>query len=190
MAENLPTTLPPGRIRLTYDDYALLPDDGKRYEIIDGDLFVTPAPLTRHQKISRQLQFILMSALEKKGLGEVYDAPVDVVLDAENIVQPDLVFVRSERRRIITEKFIEGPPDLMIEILSPSTRRRDVLTKSALYARFGVPSYWIVDPDLDRIEFYILREGGYAAVHVASSPEVVSPPEFPELQIPLAEVFA
>lgn len=190
MGEPAIASIPPGKIRLTYDEYVDLPDDGKRYEIIDGELFVTPAPVTRHQKISRQLQYILMAALEKEGKGEVYNAPVDVVLSRENVVQPDLLFVRVERRKIIGERYIEAAPDLMVEILSPGTRRRDVLTKSALYARFGVPSYWVVDPDLDRIEFYRLENGTYRLDCTVSSPEVAEPPEFPGLRIPLAEVFA
>ena len=179
-----------GHIRLTYEDYLTLPDDGKRYEIIDGGLAVTPSPATRHQTASRRIQHKLMSALEDTGRGFVFDAPMDLILDKENVVQPDLVYISAENKKIIERKNIQGVPDLLVEILSPSTRRRDVLVKSVLYARFGVPSYWIVDPEIDRIETFQLENGSYKPSGVFSAPEVMHPPEFPDVELPLDYVFA
>lgn len=189
MASHVPS-IPPGRIRLSVDEYMELPNDGKRYEIVDGDLFMSPAPTPKHQKVSRKLQTILILALERTGQGEVYNAPIDVVLGRYDVVEPDLVFIRTDNLRIVGDKNIQGIPDLLIEILSPSTRRSDVLVKSPLYARFGVPAYWIVDPDIDRIEFFALEGGSYKLAQVASSPEVVRPADFPGLEIPLADVFS
>ncbi|MHB8879399.1 MAG: Uma2 family endonuclease [Myxococcaceae bacterium] len=184
-----PIQMPPGRFKLTVDEYMELPNDGKRYQILDGELDVTPAPSPRHQKISRKLQVILMRALEETGLGEVYNAPIDVILDKHNVIQPDLVFIRKERMEMVGPKNIQGVPDLLVEILSPSTRRTDVLVKSRIYASFGVPSYWIVDPDLDRLELFRLEAGTYVSAGLYSSPAVVTPAEFPGLEIPLAKVF-
>ena len=183
------STIPPGKIRLTYDDYLELPDDGKRYEIIDGELHVTPAPTPRHQRISRKVQWELMAALEKKGQGEVFDAPVDVLFDDENLAQPDLIYIPKRRSGIVGEKNIQGAPYLVVEILSPSTRRRDVLVKSALYARFEVPFYWIVDPDIDQIEVFQLQGNAYERIAAASSPQVFEPPGLEGVQLPLKEIF-
>jgi len=184
------TSIPKGHIRLGIDEYMELPNDGKRYQIIDGVLDVTPAPNTKHQGASKKLEWSLITALEKTGLGYVFDAPIDVVLDPHNIVQPDLIFVRKERADIITVANIQGAPDLVIEILSPSTRRTDVLIKSELYARFGVPLYWIVDPDLERIETYRLVDKAYEQMQVATAPSILEPVGFPGLQIDLREIFS
>ena len=118
-----PITMPQGHFKLSLAEYLELPNDGKRYEILDGDLYATPAPVTRHQRISKKLQTALILALEETGLGEVYDAPIDVLFDEHSIAQPDIIFIRAERLKIIGEKRIEGPPDLVVEIFSPSTRR-------------------------------------------------------------------
>src|SRR3990172_1605134 len=189
MAAHVPS-IPPGRVRLSVDEYMELPNDGKRYEIIDGDFFMSPAPTPKHQRVSRKLQTILILALEKTGHGEVYNAPIDVVLGRYDVVEPDLVFIRTDNRHIVGDKNIQGIPDLLIEILSPSSRRSDILVKGPLYARFGVPAYWVVDPDIDRIEFFVLEGGSYKLEQVASSPEVVRPAGFPGLEIPLADVFS
>lgn len=166
-----------------------LPEDGKRYEILTGDLYVTPAPTPRHQSISKEIEFYLMSCLEKKGMGKVFHAPIDVALADDTIVQPDILFIRTAKLYIIGERYIEGPPDLIIEILSPSTRRRDIRTKSALYAQFNVPHYWIVDPDLDCVELFQLQEQRYVSTHTFTKPDILVSNAFVGLHIPLAEVF-
>jgi len=145
--------------KLTYRDYAALPEphDARRYEILDGDLVVTPSPLIHHQDVSSNLFTILDAHVRRRGLGRVYYAPVDVILHRNTIVVPDLVFVATQRASIVTERAVEGPPDLLIEILSPSTARRDRGIKARLYGRFGVPHYWIVDPRARTLTMYEAR---------------------------------
>jgi Uma2 family endonuclease len=182
-------SIPEGRIKLSLDEFLELPNDGKRYQILDGELDATPAPSLRHQRVSGRLYALLKQQLEDRGLGEVFATPVDVVLDRTNIVEPDLVFVSQARAGILTELRIEGAPDLIIEILSPSSRRTDVIVKSELYARFGVQHYWTVDPDIDRIEAFALAERSYKLVATAQSPrELVLEAPAP-LRLPLAEIF-
>jgi Uma2 family endonuclease len=189
MAATQSPTIPSGSIKLTYDDYQVLPDDGNRYEILTGDLFVTPAPTPRHQSISKEIEFYLITCLEKYGMGRVFHAPIDVVFADNTIAQPDILFIAQERFSIIGECFIQGAPDLIIEILSPSTRRRDIRIKSALYAQFNVPHYWIVDPDLECIELFQLKEQRYVSIAKFSKPDILVSETFPRLRIPLAEVF-
>ena len=177
------TTIPQGKIKLTLAEYLDLPDDGMRYEIYDGDLFMTPAPTPQHQSVSTKLVNKLFIALQETGKGRIFHAPIDVLLDTHTIVQPDLVFVKKEHFERIGPRAIEGAPDLVIEILSPSTRRRDVLTKSGLYSRFGVPEYWMVDPEVDRLDVYRLENGIYALAGSFSSPATVRLPGYPEIEL-------
>jgi len=182
-------TVQSGRSKMTYRDYAALPDDGKRYEMIDGELHVSPSPLLRHQEISKKIMLCLVHALEDSQRGKVFYSPIDVVLDDENIVQPDLVFISADRTHILKDKNIQGAPDLVIEILSPHTRRMDTQVKFALYARFNVPHYWIVDPDSERVETYRLQDGSYRSAGACSSPETMAPEDFPGLTLDLKAVF-
>jgi len=147
--------------KLRYEDYVEFPDDGQRHEIIDGVHYVTPSPNTYHQVVSRRLQFLLYQAIELTGLGQVFDAPCDVELDEHDIVVPDLFVVLAENR-IITPKKIKGSPDLIVEILSPSTRSRDLDEKRASYEANGVREYWIVDPDEHEMTQLVLADGKYA----------------------------
>ena len=133
------------QIKFTYRDYLLLPEQDRR-ELIEGDFYVVPAPSLRHQEVLANLAFALRVFVKKNVLGRVYLAPVDVVLSDEDVVQPDIVFVSEERREILSETNIVGAPDLVIEILSPSTADRDKNLKLSLYVRAGVREYWIVDP--------------------------------------------
>ncbi|NPV70645.1 MAG: Uma2 family endonuclease [Firmicutes bacterium] len=132
-------------IRLTYDDYCRMPS-GHRYELVEGDIRMVPSPTTFHQRVSRNIQYRLLRWVEERGLGEVYDAPLDVVLSQHNVVQPDILFVARERLGIITEDNIQGAPDLVIEILSKSTEEWDRVTKRAVYSKYGVRELWFVDP--------------------------------------------
>ncbi len=139
----------------TWEDVLRMPDDGNRYEFIGGRLYVTPAPVTRHQRISKRLQAALMRVLEDPGHGEVFGAPLLVEFPGTgDRVQPDLLFVSDGRREIIGEKQVMGAPDLVVEILSPSTAHRDRGIKLDLYARSGVRQYWIVDPDEDVVDVW------------------------------------
>jgi Uma2 family endonuclease len=180
---------PAGIIKLTYDDYLVLPNDGLRYEILDGDLEMTPAPSPRHQAVSRNLQRLLDRHVTDNRLGCIYDAPIDVILAPTTIVQPDLLFLAAARQHLVSERAIEGPPDLIVEILSPSTARMDQVAKAALYARFGVTCYWIVDPAARTVEIHTLTDGSYRLAATHAGTERFSAPPLPGLTIDLAAVW-
>jgi Uma2 family endonuclease len=154
----------PPRAKLGYREYCLFPDDGRRHEIIDGDHYMTPAPSTTHQTVSKRLQYQLYSQVELAGLGLVFNAPVDVQLTDHDIVQPDLVVVLKDRTRMITDTKTVGAPDLVVEILSPSTAAIDTSLKKQLYERTGVGEYWVADPENLRLERYRLEGGLYRLV--------------------------
>lgn len=183
------TTLVPEPIKLTYQDYCALPDDGRRYEILDGDLYMSPAPETPHQRVAFRLAMILHAHVARRGLGEVFIAPLDVLLDEHDVVEPDIIFVSKARRSIITQKNIQGAPDLLVEVMSPSSGDRDTRDKRNLYARCGVPFYWLVDPDARSITELELVETAYAEVGVANGASNLSPKLFPGLQIQLEELW-
>ena len=146
--------------RYTYDDYLKTPDD-KRYELIEGELYMTPSPITNHQRISRKIEFMLEKYVTENDLGEVFYAPYDVYFNDENVVQPDILFISKERLDIIGEKNLQGAPDLVIEILSESNAYRDLIQKKKLYARYGVKEYWIVVPGEKTIDIHILKDKTY-----------------------------
>jgi Uma2 family endonuclease len=148
--------------RMTYEDYVKLPDDGQRYEIVDGELIVNAAPVPRHQRIVRVLLVQLDRYFEDHGGGEVFASPIDVLLERDSVAQPDLIVIKSERAAIIGEKNVQGAPDLVIEVLSDATRRLDEIDKRKLYERTGVDEYWIVDPVIEVVKIY--RRAGDAAV--------------------------
>jgi len=179
----------PARVTWTYADYRGLSDDGNRYEIIDGELLVTPAPTTTHQKISKRIHFALMAQLEQRGLGVVYYAPIDVIFSETQTVQPDLLVVRAGREGIITERGVEGAPDLIIEILSPRTASTDRTQKQKLYASRGVAEYWLVDPDAHSVEVLTLGDEGYTLRGRFGPGELVSSGLF-ELDLPIDPIFA
>ncbi|WP_027356738.1 Uma2 family endonuclease [Desulfofundulus thermocisternus] len=183
-------TPPAGKIVLTYEDYLDLPDDGNRYEILEGVLHVTPSPTTRHQRVSRNLQRIIDAYVLEHNLGEVFDAPLDVIFSNISIAQPDLIFVSHARSEIITEKNIAGAPDLVVEILSPNTSRRDRITKAHVYALYGVEYYWLVDPDATTVEEYRLEEGAYNLISRVTGNESFKPEIFPGLIVDLSKVWA
>lgn len=146
-------------IKFTYQDYVLLPEDDRR-ELIEGDFYVVPTPSIMHQIVVMNLGVPLRKHVKGNRLGEVLWAPVDVVLAEDSVVQPDILFVSNERRDIFTEANIQGAPDLVVEVLSPSTADRDRQLKLSLYARFGVREYWIVDPVAESVEVMALGPGG------------------------------
>jgi Uma2 family endonuclease len=150
------------KLLLTYRDYAALPDDGRRYELYEGEIEVTPSPSTRHQAVSRNLVMLLGAYLKENNRGVLFHAPVDLILSDTTVLQPDLLVVVRGRENIISQRGIEGPPDLVVEVLSPSTAARDRAGKAQLYARYGVRHYWLVDPDARRIECLELEGAAYA----------------------------
>lgn len=183
-------SLAPARTPFTYEDYCLLPEDGKRYELIEGDFFVSPSPSTLHQVVSRRLQFALMTQLEKPGIAQIFDAPMDVILEPTTVVQPDLIVVGSDRRHIITARAIEGAPNVLIEILSPSSLDRDQYIKRKLYERFGIPEYWIVDPDHGFIEVWRYEQQRFGIRARYDRSGTIVSPDFAELSVPLLPIFA
>jgi Uma2 family endonuclease len=179
-----------GRL-LTYED---LPDwelDGLRHELIGGEHVAEPSPIPRHQIVSMALSRLVGGWVEKKRLGCLMAGPVDVVFTPTDAVAPDLVFVARDRLDIIGEKYIHAAPDLLVEILSPSTRRRDEVVKRRLYEREGVGEYWVVDPVREMVKVYRLGEGGYRldAELSAEAGDHLTSPLFPGLAIRLAEIF-
>ncbi len=174
--------------KYTYEDYLKTPDD-KRYELIGGDLLMTPSPVPNHQRISRKIEFILEKFVTQNNLGEIFDAPCDVYLDDENVVQPDILFITHERRDIIGEKNIQGAPDLAIEIISENSAYRDVVQKKRLYTRFGVKEYWIVIPDCEEIEIYTLKDNTYQLHKSYDKGNILESPSLKGLNIALKEIF-
>lgn len=175
--------------KLTYHDYMLLPDDGKRYEIIEGDLCMTPAPVTRHQIIVGRLLHVLLSYLETHPLGTVLTAPCDVVLSNTDIVQPDVLYVQNNSKAQVTEQNIQGPPDMVIEVLSPGTAARDHDLKRKRYEYFGVKEYWLVDPDLNTFEILALHTGRYTQVCFATRPATCTSALLPDLTLDLGRLL-
>ncbi len=173
--------MPGERVILTYKDYEVLPADGRRYEIHDGELSVTPAPSPRHQRILGNLNEIVRQHVKVRSLGEVFLSPIDCILSDISVVQPDLVYLDTGRGSLVSNRGIEGPPTLVVEILSPSTTEIDRSTKRQLYARHGVPYYWIVDPEARVVEAYVLSEGAYQLSARVAGSEPVSLPPFPAL---------
>ena len=186
---SIPMRIPEGKIILTYEDYAALPNDGKRYEILEGVLAVTPAPSTRHQTASGNLFFLLTQHIREKDLGKLFHAPIDLILESTAVLQPDLLFVSKARQNIITDRAIEGAPDLVIEILSPTTRRRDRVTKAQIYARHQVPAYWIVDPERETVDVYILNVESYRLTASLQGETPLAVPPFTELKFAAKDIF-
>ena len=178
--------------KFTYEDYVLFPDDGKRHELIDGEHYVTPSPVTKHQRISRNLLGALYAYVQHKQCGHLFTAPMDVVLSNLDVVQPDLLFISNPRASIITEPNIQGAPDLVVEILSAGSRKTDEIIKRKLYERYRVSEYWIVDPELDAVKIYRLSDKGFARVAELSleTNDTLASPLFPDWQLPLSQLFA
>ena len=160
--------------RWTYEEYYRL-DDDRRYEIIDGALLMAPSPTDEHQDWGGDLFLRLAPFVKRNKLGRVFIA-FDVILDEENTVQPDLIFVSTSKLGIIQRRGIFGVPDLLVEIISPSTVRRDRYEKKELYARFGVTEYWVVDPANSAVEILTLQSGAYHLHCSAEEKGVVSSP--------------
>ena len=178
----------PESLRFTYEDYLLTPDD-RRYELVDGDLLLTPAPTPHHQLVAGHLFAALLEFVRGRSLGKVIVAPCDVVLSRFDVVQPDILFIRSERLFIIGEKNIQGAPDLVIEVLSPSTEDRDRTMKTKLYARSGVRELWIVDPSAKTVEIFSGAGSELHSTAVVSGAETLRTAILPGLEIPLLQVF-
>jgi Uma2 family endonuclease len=180
-------------VKLTYDDFLLFPDDGKRHELIDGEHYVTPCPNTKHQRLVGNLYWLIRSYLEAHPIGEVFLAPFDVVFSNFDIVEPDLLYLSKARAaEVLTPQHVKGTPELVVEIGSPGTRKRDETIKRRLYERSGVAEYWVVDPELDLIKVYRLAGDRFdRAIELTSEAgDVLTTPLLPNLETPLTRIFA
>ena len=183
-------TWPPPQGEWTYEDYRRLPTDGWQYEVIHGRLSMVPAPRPIHQLIVGELLTALTVFLRQDPVGKVFPAPTDVLVEGKaEPVQPDLVFVAAKRLDIVTQRAIEGVPDLTVEVLSPSNWLDDRRTKFALYAEMGVREYWIVDPDEHTVEVFSLREGRYALTDRFSPDETLRSDLLPGFEVAVGDLF-
>lgn len=174
----------------TYEEYRRLPDDGNRYEIIDGRLYVTPSPSMPHQTVSRRLQF-LFYALEQGGKGYIIDAPADLLMPGADPVQPDLMYLTVDQKEQIRKAAVFGPPTLVVEILSPSTARTDRTVKLRKYAQCGVPHYWLVDVESRVLEALRLGvDGHYVLVASLGPGDRCEPEAFPGVVVDMDALFA
>lgn len=171
------------RVVLTWRDYEATPNDGRRYEIYEGELSVTAAPRLKHQDVLTRLVVALHTHVTAGGLGRVYPAPTAVILSDTTIVEPDIIYIGTDRLGLISERGIEGAPTLAVEILSPTTAQIDRTTKMQPYARHGVPWYWLVDPDARTVEVYRLAEGAYALAARVTAGEPLSAEPLSDLVI-------
>lgn len=184
-------TSPNRSVKFTYEDFLLFPDDGKRHELIDGEHYVTPSPKTKHQRVSGNIFSLLRTHARATRAGEVFAAPFDVVFSDLDVVEPDVLFISAARASIVTDDNVQGAPDLGVEILSAGTRKTDEVIKRKLYERFGVPEYWVVDPELETLKIYRLGEGRYvrAAELSVEAGDAFETPLLPGLVLRLAEIF-
>jgi Uma2 family endonuclease len=172
----------------TYADLEKFPEDNLRREIIDGELIVTASPATRHQRVVVAFVVAFHQYAQQHG-GEVYPAPTDVFFDDINVVEPDVLFVRADHLERVEKKFIRSAPDIVVEVSLPSTRRLELVRKRSLYERFGVPEYWYVDLETDRLEVYRLAEGSYGAPRILVRGDRLESPEIPGFSILVEDVI-
>jgi Uma2 family endonuclease len=175
--------------KFTHADLLVIPADGKRREIVDGELFVTPSPVSKHQRILGRIVSRFYRYLDDHPIGEVLIAPLDVILSDYDVLEPDLLFVLNEHRGVVQD-WVRGAPDLVIEILSPTTASRDRGPKLKAYARFGVPEYWIVDPEQKSIEVYRAGERRYELAHTFQEQEELTSPLLPGFVLAVIRIFS
>jgi len=178
----------PAKDDYTYDDYLAI-DDDNRYEIIEGELVLTPSPTIIHQHIAAKIETVIRNFVEQSNLGMVVGAPLDVVLDKNVVLQPDVLFVSRERYHIITAACLKGGPDLVVEVISSSSGVRDRIKKSRIYRHYGVKEYWLVDPGAGTVE--VLSEGdrGWYLAGAYDEEEILTSSLLPGLQVKLKEIF-
>lgn len=178
----------PPHLRLTYEDYCRIPD-GRRYELVEGSLRMTPSPGVFHQKVSGRIEKALRQWVEERDLGEVYYAPLDVVLSEYNVVQPDILFVAKDRLGIIKETHIRGAPDLVVEIFSPGNSDWDRIVKRRLYSRHGVREMWLVDLEARSIEVAVYRRKNLVTIQVYPSGGTLTSPLLPGFSLEVDTIF-
>ncbi len=177
------------KIIFTYEDYCQTPDDGKRYEIIDGELYASDVPPVAHQLVVGNLLMVLSIYLKHCEIGKVIMGPLEVFFSATNIAQPDVIFISNDNSKIIKPTKIKGAPDLVLEVFSPGTEKRDCTIKAKMYAKFGVREYWLAKEKTATVEIRRLQKGKLVPVACLEKSDVLTSPLFPGLEIPLAEIF-
>ena len=175
--------------KMTYGQYCLLPEDGNQYELFDGELVMTPSPTRRHQEIVGKLYRRLAEFVDDRSLGEVYIAPLDTIFDQYNVLQANILFVSKERLAEVGRERIEGAPDLVVEVLSPSTFHKDLRRKMRVYSQFGVREYWIVDPEVRSVELYTRAGEGLQLAQRFSTQETFECRLFPGFRFPVESPF-
>jgi Uma2 family endonuclease len=175
--------------KFTYEDLKLIPPDRNRYEIVDRELFVTPAPRTLHQRIVANLLTALHQHVRQHRLGEVFVAPYDIVFAPGTVLEPDVLFVSTSRLHYIGEDNLSGPPDLAVEVTSESTKRLDRVVKLKQYALYGVSEYWLVDPEGNRVEVFRLKEEEYEPPDRLGFGDALTSPLFPGLKLSVASLW-
>ena len=175
---------------LTYEEYRLFPDDGRRHELIGGEHYVTPSPTSVHQRFVRNLGYLLHDFVMAHRLGEVFFAPLDVVLSVRDVVQPDLIFIGNARMHRLTRENVQGAPDLVVEVVSEASRHTDRKLKRALYEKYDVVEYWVADPDLRILEVFRRDEANrLAKVAEFEDAGTLVTPLLPGLEIDLATLW-
>src|SRR5256886_14153881 len=174
----------------TYNDYAALPEDENRYEIVNGVLIMAPTPTPEHQDIVGEIFSALRTHIKLAGLGRVFMAPIDVDLGPKNVYQPDLVVVLNAHLDRVTEKKIIGAPDLVVEVASPSTAAYDRLTKYEKYAQAGITEYWIVKPKPRTVEVLVLEAGAYRSLGIFRGEQTLPSRIVPDLPVGVERFFA
>jgi Uma2 family endonuclease len=175
--------------KFTYEDLQHFPSDGNRYEIVDGELFVTPSPIPLHQRIIGNLFARLWQHAKEHRLGEVFVAPLDIVFTDSTVLEPDVLFVSQSRRHIVGDKNLAGPPDLVVEVLSDSSRRLDREIKPKQYALHGVPEFWRIDPEAKTLEIFRLKEDAYELADGLGFGDELTSPLFPGLSVPVSSLW-
>ena len=184
---------PPRSVKLTYDDFVRFPDDGMRHELIDGEHFVTPSPNPRHQRILGSLYLEIGNHLKAHPIGEVYFAPLDVVISDVDVVEPDLLYMSRERAaEVLVPEHVRGVPELVVEIASKGTRKRDETIKRAPYERAGVSEYWVIDPEIDVVRVYRNSADGFSRLIELrrDAADTLTTALMPGLAIPLDVIFS
>lgn len=187
------TPSPRSAVKLTYDDFLLFPDDGKRHELIDGEHYVTPSPNQRHQRILGKLYLVIGNYLEANPIGDVFFAPFDVVISQYDVVEPDLLYLSHGRAaQVLVPEHVRGVPELVVEVASKGTRKRDETIKRALYERSGVSEYWVIDPAIEVVR--VSRNGpdgfGRPIELRRDAGDILTTPLLPGLEIGLERIFS
>src|SRR5260370_13298750 len=173
----------------SYEEYGSLPEDGHCYEVVNGVLYMSPAPSMRHQRIVGRIFYYLAMHVDFPGLGQVYQAPTDVELSPGDVVQPDVFVVLNPHLGRVNSSRLIGAPDLVVEVASPSTARHDLSEKLYAYARAAVPEYWVINPDAQTVEVLVWQNGGYSSLYLFAVPATLPSQVVPDFPVSVEQFF-